>query len=153
MIPASIAVVLGAGFVFWQTVVAAPALSYGPPGSVHFKDNTATAGSEAMMYFDRTEWLRLCDGTLFTKLLPANVSDKEARTVDLEPHTISTPAQLGLLAPKARPTRIPASITPGVWRLAGHASNTCRVWLPLLGTIDVTVTTQLPTTLVTIRTP
>ncbi len=149
MLPAVAAIVIGAGFVIWQTVIAAPALSFGGPGMVHFKDQSVAAGSEPLLCFDAVVWERLCPGSTFVDLVPDNVADRSARTVNLEPHTISTPTQIGRLDPKCRATKIPAGLAPGVWRLTGHSSNTCTV--PVIG--GVTVTSPLPSTLVSIKAP
>ena len=148
-IPAIAAVMIGAGFLIWQTVIAAPAISFGAPGAVHFKDQTITSGSEPLLCFDSVEWHRLCSGTAFTRLTPANVLDRTARTVDIEPHTISTPTATGKLPPKCRATKIPAGLAAGIWKLSGHAVNVCAV--PVLG--NVTVTSLLPDATVVIRAP
>lgn len=149
MIPAIAAVALGAGFVIWQTVIAAPALSFGSPGQVHFAESAVAAGSEPLLCFDAIVWERLCPGSTFVNLAPVNVSDPKAKPVDLEPHTISTPVSAGPIEAKCRGTKVPAGLAPGVWRLSGHASNACPV--PLIG--SVTVTSLLPSTLVSIKAP
>lgn len=149
MIPAIAAIALGAGFVIWQTVIAAPALSFGNPGQVHFVEPAVASGSEPLLCFDAIVWERLCPGSTFVDLIPVNVSDRNAKTVNLESHMISTPTQAGPLAPKCRGTKVPAGLAPGVWRLTGHASNVCNV--PLIG--GVTVTSLLPSTLVSIKAP
>lgn len=149
MVPGAAAIAVAVGLVFWQTVITAPALSFGSAGQVHFAENAVAAGSEPLLCFDAIEWKRLCPGQTFTKLTPANVSDRRAKPVDLDPHAISTPLAVGPLAPKCRATKIPAGLAPGVWRLTGHASNICT--LPLFG--GVTVTTSLPDALVTIKAP
>ncbi len=148
-VPAILAIVTASIFLIWQTVIAAPALSFGNPGQVHFAEPAVTSGSEPLLCFDAIVWERLCPGSTFVNLAPVNVSDRNARPVDLEPHTISTPAKPGPLGPKCRGTKVPAGMAPGVWRLTGHASNVCSV--PVIG--GVTVTSLLPTTLVSIKAP
>lgn len=149
MLPATAAIVFGAGFLVWHTVIAVPALSFGNPGQVHFADASVAAGSEPLLCFDAIVWERLCPGSTFVNLAPVNVSDRNARPVDLEPHTISTPSKAGPLGPKCRGTKIPSGLSPGIWRLTGHASNVCSV--PVIG--GVTVTSSLPSTLVLVKAP
>ncbi len=153
MVPAAAAIAFGVGFVYWQTVVAAPALSFGSHGAIHFKDTAVAAGSEPLLCFDAVEWKRLCPGQTMTKLMPVNVSERGVQPVDLEAHTISTPTTIGKLEPKCRSTKIPAGLAPGIWKLSGHAASNCRSWLPLAGSFDVTVYAALPDTLVTIKAP
>ena len=152
-VPAILAVAGSALFLIWHTVIAAPALSFGSPGQVHFAEPSVTAGSEPLLCFDAIVWQRLCPGQTFVNLSPVNVSDRNAKPVDLEPHTISTPTATGPLGPKCRGTKVPAGMAPGVWRLTGHADNVCAMWLPLVGTFGVTVTSLLPSTLVSIKAP
>lgn len=147
--PAAAALLVAASFVFWQTVAAAPVLTFGGPGQVHFAQDMVVAGSEPLLCFDAIEWKRLCPGQTFIRLTPANVLDHHAKTVDLEPHAISTPLAIGAIAPKCRGTKVPAGLAPGIWRLTGHASNTCT--LPVIG--GVTVTSSIPDSLVLIKTP
>jgi hypothetical protein len=148
-LPATAAVLVAGSFLVWQTVIAAPALSFGGYGQVHFAESAIASGSEPLLCFDAVEWQRLCPGSTFTKLTPVNVSARDARAIDLESHVISTPTTIGRVAPKCRATRIPAGLAPGVWKLTGHASNTCSV--PFVG--GVTVSSLLPEALVTIRAP
>jgi hypothetical protein len=145
--PGLAALLVGGAFLFWTTVIASPALSFGGPGMVHFKDNVVEAGSEPLLCFEAVEWKRLCPGQTFTKLSPANVASRDARPIDIEPHTISTPVAVGALPPKCRATKIPAGLAPGIWKLSGHATSTCAV--PFIG--NVTVTAAIPEATITIK--
>ncbi len=146
--PAIAAIAVGAGFFLWHAVVAAPALSFGAPGQVHFAEPAVLAGSEPLVCFDAIEWKRLCPGTTFMRLTPANVASRTAVAIDLEPHQISTPTAAGRIPPKCRATKIPAGLAPGVWKLTGHATNTCSI---AIGT--VMVSSELPAATVIIKTP
>lgn len=149
VLPAAAAILVGGAIIAWQAVIAAPALSFGSAGQVHFAESAVASGSEPLLCFDAVVWQRLCPGQTFVNLTPVNVSDRKAKVVDLEPHTISTPVTAGPIEPKCRGTKVPAGLAPGVWRLSGHASNVCSV--PLIG--GVTVNSPLPSTLVTVKVP
>lgn len=137
-----------AGSFAFNTIARAPSLDFGGPGMVHFEHSAIMAGTEPLLCFEAIEWKRLCPGSTFTQLTPVNVSDREAKSIDLEAHPISTPRAVGRLASKCRATKIPAGLAPGVWKLTGHATSNCTMWF---GSVEVT--SMLPDTLVTIKAP
>src|SRR5437879_302827 len=92
IIPAIVGVVIAGILLVWQTILAAPALSFGGHGNVHFAETAVVAGSKPLLCFEAIEWKRLCPGYTYTRLSPINVSDKSAVPVDIEPHIISVPA-------------------------------------------------------------
>jgi hypothetical protein len=151
VVPATAAIIVTAGVIVWHTVIAAPALSFGNHGAVHFEDAAISAGSEPKVCFDEVEWKRICPGQTFADLTPLNVSDRNAKMINLDPHTISTPLSVGKLPPKCRGTKVPGGLAPGVWRLSGHATNICSMWLPLVGEFTVSVVAVMPESLVTIK--
>jgi hypothetical protein len=154
VVPAMAAATLGLAFIIWETVIVAPALDFGSYGQVHFQGSVVTPGTEPLLCFDAIEWKRLCPGQTFVRLTPVNVSDPKAVAIDLEPHAQSMPMATGIIPPKCRSAKIPAGISaPGVWRLTGHAANTCVMWAPLVGSFTVTVMSPIPSTLVAVKMP
>lgn len=141
-------VAVASASLFFSTIVYAPALDFGLPGQVHFQEQAIAAGTEQLVCFDATKWDRLCPGQTMLHLTPVNVSDRNAVTIDLHPHTISTPMATGMIAPKCRSIKVPPGLAPGVWRMSGHAANSCSTF-----GISTTVYSEIPPSNVVIKSP
>lgn len=108
---------------FWQLVVRAEAVSYGPASATFFEPAQVVEGEKFKICFNQLTWYRLCHGTLSTHLTPTFGS-----RIDFPSYTINTPTKKGPVVPKCRELTAPAlNGRTGPFTFGGHASFDCTL--------------------------
>ena len=117
----------------WRFTWSVTVLEYGPPNATFFQPTTAKAGGQVLLWITKAQWFRRWPSTLHVTVIcrlidPFDSDHVIDGKINLEPHPIDVPKQVGLLPSKSRPFIVPQQCQPGPLTWSASAVSIGGLW-------------------------